>query len=138
MATTNTKAVFNKVDSSKLSELTVYPKAEEFTDGGSASGVGYIYIISEKSHGNDTRFYKIGRTVDVQDRIESLQTGNARFLQVYGTVTVNNMAAAEYAAHDAVSQYRATDGGGKEWFYVPPANFKEFVSLAEQAITPYV
>ena len=48
------------------------------------------------------------------------------------------MAAAERAAHAAVSQYRATDGGGTEWFYVPPDNFNDFVGLTEQAVAPYV
>jgi hypothetical protein len=116
----------------------VYPEAKESTDGGPASGVGYIYIISEQSHGYNTGFYKIGRTGDLQERIEELQTGNAQLLCPYGSLTVNDMAAAERAAHAAVSQYRATDGGGIEWFYVPLDNFQEFVRLAGQAIAPYV
>ena len=130
--------LFEKLDDTKLSELTVYPEEEESTDGQSASGVGYIYIISEQSHGCNTGFYKIGRTGNLGKRIQELQTGNARFLCFYSTEIVDNMAAAELAAHDAVSQYRATDGGGKEWYYVQPASFQEFLTLAEQAVTPYL
>ena len=101
--TTSAKAIFEKLDSSKLNELTVYPEAKESTDGGPASGMGYIYIISELSHGYNTGFYKIGRTGNLPERIKELQTGNARLLCHYSSVTVNNMVAAERAAHAAVT-----------------------------------
>ena len=136
--TINAKAIFKKVDSSKLSELTVYPEAKESTDGEPATGLGYIYIISEQSGGLDTGFYKIGRTGDLQERIENLQTGNARALSFCGKAEVYDMAAAESAAHAAVSQYRAKDGGGTEWFYVPPDNFQDFEGRVRQAVAPYV
>ena len=48
------------------------------------------------------------------------------------------MAAAERAAHAAVSQYGAPDGGGTEWFYVPPDKFQDFEGRVGQAVEPYM
>ena len=133
------RKLFEKVDSSKLCELTVYPEVEEESiDGGLVTIDGYIYVIAEKSQGYNTGFYKIGKTGNLKERLEDLQTGNARQLCYNGIQKVTNMSAAEYAAHMAVNQYRATDGGGREWYYVPQDNFQHFMSLAGQALTSFL
>ena len=130
--------VFEKVDDSKLSELTIYPEAEESTDGGEIQK-GYIYVIAEQSQGSiNTGMYKVGKTGNLEERIRNLQTGNERHLCYWYWWKVNDMTAAEEVAHTAVTQYRATGGGGREWFYVPQANLEDFLSCIQQAITQYI
>lgn len=46
--TTSAKAIFEKLDSSKLNELTVHPEAKESIDGGPGSGVGISTSLSNK------------------------------------------------------------------------------------------
>ena len=130
--------IFEKVDNSKLSELTVYPEAEESTDGGGTIQAGYIYIIAEQSQGIDTGMYKVGKTGNLEERIKNLQTGNEHHLYYWYHWKVNNMTAAENAAHAAVTQYRANDGGGREWFYVRQADLQNFISCVYQAIISYI
>ena len=130
--------IFEKVDSSKLSELTVYPEAEESTDGGGRIQAGYIYIIAEQSQGINTGMYKVGKTGNLPERISDLQTGNEHHLCYWYYRKVNNMTAAEDAAHAAVTQYRANDGGGREWFYVPHTDLQYFIGCVHQAILPYI
>ena len=125
-------------DTSKVSELTVYPEAEESTDGREMIQQGYIYVIAEQSQGINTGMYKVGKTGNLVQRIRDLQTGNEHHLCYWKYWKVNNMTAAENAAHAAVTQYRDHDGGGREWFYVPQDNLPYFIGYVQQAITPYI
>ena len=86
----------------------------------------FIYIIAEKTtkvgSGGYTGYYKVGKTDDLQERIENLQTGNPHQLEYLGQIQVNpsQKKAAEEAAHAAVrAQYRSDENGGTEWFCVP-------------------
>ena len=92
-------------DTSKVSELTVYPEAEESTDGQEMIQQGYIYVIAEQSQGINTGMYKVGKTGNLAQRIRDLQTGNEHHLYYRKYWEVNNMTAAENAAHAAVAQY---------------------------------
>ena len=47
------------------------------------------------------------------------------------------MNAAEKASMRAVAEYGAKDGGGREWYNVPPDNFDCFYSLVRLAARPY-
>ena len=67
-------------DTSKVSELTVYPEAEESTDGREMIQQGYIYVIAEQSQGINTGMYKVGKTGNLAQRIRDLQTGNEHHL----------------------------------------------------------
>ena len=84
----------------------------------------FIYIIAEKTTkvaGGYTGYYKVGRTDNITERLENLQTANPRQLECLGWIQVDpsmkNLA--EEAAHAAVrDHYRSDENGGKEWFFV--------------------
>jgi len=93
------------------------------------TGPGYVYIISKEGAPPGENNVKIGRSVDPDARRTQLQVGNDRPLVVSARYWVNNMLAAEAAAHDAMDQYRVHG----EWFSLPPggiARVKQIVSAA--------
>ena len=85
----------------------------------------YIYIIAEKTTkmgtGGYTGYYKVGRTDNLDLRIEELQTANPHQLECIGWIQVDPSMKniAEKAAHAAVrDQYKSDENGGREWFLV--------------------
>ena len=93
----------------------------------------YIYIIAEKTSkagtGGYTGYYKVGRTDNLDERLENLQTGNPRKLECVGLIKVESSqqaGTAEAAAHRAVrGQYQSDENGGTEWFKIPVPQLNE-------------
>ena len=103
----------------------------------------YIYIIAEKTSkvgaGGYTGYYKVGRTDNLEKRLDALQTGNPRKLECVGFIQVESSQAntAEAAAHRAVrGQYQSDENGGTEWFKIraPQLNEASFKQEVLQGI----
>lgn len=96
---------------------------------------GYVYVLRE---GNGT-LYKIGRALDVNERVRNLQTGNPRKLNIkQKPYEVSDYTAAENAAHKAVEDdYKANLGGGTEWYEVKDEERETFFGKIEEAVGKY-
>lgn len=71
---------------------------------------GYVYAIHEV--GSDR--YKLGHTVDVERRLQQLQTGNGTQLIIYATLYFDDRIAKEQKIKAVFSGYRVFRGG-TEW-----------------------
>ena len=113
-------------------------KKQDFTEEIDGKA-GYIYIIKEIDF-NSTGFinYKVGQSGDPQKRIQDLQTGNLRKLKIaYPATRVNDMNQAERDIHKALSSYKSQEGGGREWYTVPPDQNKRFLATCKGALVEH-
>ncbi len=76
---------------------------------GTRTRAGYVYAI----HAVGTDRYKLGHAVDIQRRLQQLQTGNSITLVIYAALYFEDRIAAESKIHDIFSAYRGKRG---EWF----------------------
>ena len=89
-------------------------------------------------------FAKVGFTNNCQQRVGNLQAGNPYRLTCFQTYHVCNKDRAETAAHNAISNYRAQTGGGREWFYYTSLTALEstvrnaILSFIDQPISDFV
>ncbi len=74
----------------------------------SRNTAGFVYAI----HQVGTDKYKIGHGVNVQRRLQQLQTGNDTKLVIYATLYYEDRIAAEKRIHEVFSAYRRSG----EWF----------------------
>lgn len=98
----------------------------------------YIYFIGEQSQGRDTGYYKIGKTKDLAERLENLQTGNPRKLYYCYKWPVTDAVTAERIAHSAMAQYVTPDGGSHEWFFLGAENVRQFLEFVQKKISHYI
>ena len=98
----------------------------------------YIYFIREQSQGRDTGYYNIGKTKDLDERLENLQTGNPRKLYYLYKWPVTDAATAEHLAHSAMAQYVTKQGGSHEWFFLKTENVQQFLEFVQKKISLYI
>ena len=72
---------------------------------------GFVYFITEVGTNN----FKVGRSVDPEDRLRDLQTGNSKKLKMT-TKRVSNMVACENLLLEKMEEKFESTGGGTEWF----------------------
>ena len=105
-----------------------------YTGGGATRGKpGWLYLITE----DDKNYYKIGCTTDsVDDRIDQLQTGNPRKLQIVYSCKAKNALAAEQNARERIYKHdwviQTATGGGTEWFEVSTRQEKKMISILDE------
>ena len=107
-----------------LSQLKV------FKDSHGYCSEGYIYCIGEVEsislfNENYTNWLKVGKSGNVKERLENLQTANPRPLRmVYLWKISTNVSEAEKAVHTQLANAKEFQvggidgGGGKEWYQV--------------------
>ena len=98
----------------------------------------YIYFIGEQSQGRDTGYYKIGKTEDLDERLENLQTGNPRKLYYCYKWPVTDATTAERIAHSAMAQFKTKEGGSQEWFFLGAENVQRFLEFVQNKISFYI
>ena len=103
-------------------------------------GPGYVYLALELNpHGGITGYFKVGGTGDPNPntRRSNLNTGNPRRLEILEMFPVRATQAAENAAHAALARWHVNNGGGTEWFYVPPTQIQAFIRVYQAATQRY-
>ena len=75
-----------------------------------------VYFIGE--HESGCTIIKIGRTVNVPNRLRNLQTGNSSLLKLMGWLTPENDAAVESELHQHFAKHRLRG----EWFSIEAAD----------------
>lgn len=81
------------------------------TSKASRTRAGYVYAIHEVG----TDRYKIGHAVNVERRLQQLQTGNGTLLVIYATLYFADRIEAERKIQAIFSAYNIKRGG-TEWF----------------------
>jgi hypothetical protein len=127
------QTTFKYMTLEEIAKLKVYPEpgVAAVTGGikadlvGDASGPGYAYFIAE---GGGTNYFKVGRTVNPEERLGNLQTGNPRRLDM-NAQHVNNMLATEQQLKAAMAGRYPRGDGGTEWFLAPPGGLGEAQDL---------
>lgn len=106
------------------------------TGGGATRGKpGWLYLITED---DKNYYYKIGCTTtdSVDDRIDQLQTGNPRKLQIVHSCPAINALAAEQSARERIYKHdwviQTATGGGTEWFEVKTRQVKKMISILDE------
>ena len=105
-------------------------------------GPGFVYIAAERNTNNngDTGYFKVGGAalnVHQNRKRTKLNTGNPRRLVMRYYVPVSQTRAAEAAALNALQQWAANLGGGREWFYVIPNEWNNFLAAFQGTIQQY-
>ena len=78
---------------------------------------GYVYLLEEANPDNGpNRYFKIGFSVDPNERRDQLQTGNPRELSLVYSRLVRNHVACEGRVKVALVNYKCPHGGGTEWY----------------------
>lgn len=99
--------------------------------------MAYLYIIAEKTAELDARPVKIGISASPEDRVEALQTGNWRKLQVCSALKVGSLPIAAYFEDWAHQHFQATRITG-EWFDVSASEAKAIIGakIASEGACP--
>lgn len=103
-------------------------------------GHGFIYVAAETAPGGAlTRYFKVGGTGNGNQnrRRSSLNTGNPRHLQMIYFTPVGATRAAETAVHNALAAWHVNLGGGREWYFVPPAQWINFSTAFTNAVNQF-
>lgn len=105
-------------------------------------GPGFVYVAAETAPDGITftRYFKVGGTGDANQntRRSSLNTGNPRHLQMIYFTPVGATQAAETAVHNALAAWSVNFGGGREWYYVPPAQWPNFSNAYTNAVQQFI
>ena len=81
---------------------------------------GILYMIQElNKDGTANGYFKAGTTKNTDTRVRDLQTGNPRVLYLKHSLPVKDRWGAEAEAKLKLEPYKATLGGGTEWYYKP-------------------
>ena len=81
----------------------------------------FIYILKSE------KYYKIGITKDVAQRLRNLQTGNPIEIALVSAAFFKGAPRFESRLHEAFSEYR-TNG---EWFELPPDKLEDLIEILE-------
>ena len=94
------------------------PGTRRIKTDGATNDKGYVYCIAEYENGKETGYFKIGTAYDPEKRLQDLQTGNVRLLQIWKDCQrlVSKRLDAEGTAHTASKseKYDVKIGGGTE------------------------
>ena len=112
-------------------EIAALPELETDDTDGPASGPGFVYRMAQSG----TNYFKVGRSVDPDKRLSSLQTGQPKKLIITKRVYVKNMLEAEKHILEKMEDNFKKTPGGKEWFNGNPVEAEKlFTSIANRYI----
>ena len=100
---------------------------------------GFIYVVTELDPDSETEaytgYYKIGATgMGVPSIIRGqLNVGNPRRLEVIEFTKVKATREAKAKVQEAVQGWKLSRG--KDWYYVPGAQFDEFINAYKSALS---
>ena len=122
-------------------EGSISESGQRIVPDGASNDQGYVYCIAEYDRdGRETGYFKIGTAYNPEKRLRDLQTGNAHPLKIWRDckVEVLQRLDAEKATKKALKDYKASQGGGTEWFEVPENEWQKLYNLFYEAIKQYL
>lgn len=130
----------HSADVATVSDAGSVPESKpRIVPDGASNDEGYVYCVAEYEGGKESGYFKIGTANDTEKRLRDLQTGNPRQLKTWKEPQlVSQRLDAERAAHTALEEYKANQGGGTEWFKVPQNEQEKFYDLFCEAIEQYL
>ena len=98
---------------------------------------GYVYLIEEGNPYPDASYFKIGFSVNPNERLRNLQTGNPRKLTLVYFQRVRDHVACEGRLKNALRNYESTLGGGTEWYTASINNARYLKGIFTRTVNRY-
>eukprot|EP00742_Colponemidia_sp_Colp-10_P008844 GILJ01009604.1.p1 GENE.GILJ01009604.1~~GILJ01009604.1.p1 ORF type:complete len:624 (-),score=63.37 GILJ01009604.1:169-2040(-) len=114
--------------------------AAQFEEAEAKDSGGFVYVMQHTSSTEKSIWHKVGKSVDVETRKQTLQTGSPIDLKIVGTFgRFEDALARERSIHNILYKEKFVCASNREWYLVKPDDVAAFLcrveELAEQPAT---
>ena len=112
----------------------IRPRVQNGDGAGDRRKIEYVYIVAMGT-GKNSQCFKVGHSINPDERLKVLQTGNPKTLHLLDKFPVSSKDAEKVAHDELEKKYRKT----REWFYGKPNSepYEDMKAIIEKAIAKY-